>query len=216
MAAAGRRLLAGAAACAALVVGAVPAAAQGGETVDYVVAVVGNSPILNSQLQEEMFSRQPQGTPLPTDSALLAPIRAKVLSDLIDQEVVLQLAQRDTSIKVTDQDVADAVESRYREVRQNFTSEVDFRRELKNAGFGTPEEYRRWLTDGQRRHLYQTKYFDLARQKDLLKPVTPTEAELRAYFDAATDKGQRPAAIAFRQLVVAPRPSAAERETARL
>lgn len=201
-----------------LLLGARPGLAQAPDaaSVDYIVAVVGNSPILNSQLQEEMFSRQPQGVPLPTDPALLAPIRAKVLSDLIDQEVVVQLAQRDTMIKVSDQDVADAVESRYREVRGNFTSELDFRRELKNAGFGTPEEYRRWLTDGQRRHLLQTKYFDMAKSKDLLKPVTPTEAELRAYFDRATDRGQRPAAVAFRQLVLVPHPSAAAKEAARL
>ena len=212
----GRRALGGAAFAVALALCAAGRLAAQGERVDYIVAVVGNSPILNSQLQEEMFSRQPQGTPLPTDPALLAPIRAKVLDDLINQEVVVQLAQRDTSIKITDQDVADAVESRYREVRNNFTSELDFRRELKNAGFGTPEEYRRWLTDGQRRHLLQSKYFEIAKSKNLLKPVTPTEAELRAYFDAAADKGQRPAAVAFRQLVVAPHPSPAAKEAARL
>ena len=212
-----RRILGAAVLVAACALGAVPAAAQGGgSNVDHIVAVVGNSPILESQLQEEMFSRQPTGTPLPTDPALLAPIRAKVLSDLIDQEVVVQLAERDTTIKVTDQDVADAVESRYREVRRNFTSELDFRRELKNAGFGTPEEYRRWLTDGQRRHLLQSKYFENAKNKGLLKPVTPTEAELRDYFDHAPDRGERPAAVAFRQLVVAPHPSPAAKEAARL
>jgi peptidyl-prolyl cis-trans isomerase SurA len=210
-----RRVAAVVALCAALAGHSAPAAAQG-EKVDFIVAVVGNSPILNSQLMEEMFSRQPQGTPLPTDSLLLAPIRAKVLSDLIDQEVVVQLAQRDTLIKITDQDVADAVESRYRDVRRNFTSELDFRRELRSAGFGTPEEYRRWLTDGQRRHLLQSKYFEMAKSKGVLKPVTPTEAELRDYFNHATDRGQRPAAVAFRQLVLAPHPSAAAKEAARL
>lgn len=215
MARSGRRGATGMA-LALLVAGVSPAVAQQGGTsnVDHIVAVVGNAPILNSQLQEELFSRQAPGTPLPTGAAFQA-LRARVLSDLIDQEVVVQVAQRDTAIKVTDQEVADAVDSRYRQVRGNFTSELDFRRELSGAGFGTPEEYRRWLTDGQRRQLLQQKYFEEAKQKGQLKAVTPTEGEMRDYFDRATDKAQRPAAVAFRQLVVAPHPSAAAKATAR-
>ena len=212
---AGRRsVLAG---IALLALGAAPAVAQqeGSNEVDRIVAVVGNSAILESQLQEEMFSRQTAGTPMPTGTALAA-LRAKVLSDLVDQEVVVQVAQRDTSIKLTDQEVADAVDARYRQVRNNFTSELQFRHELASAGFGTPEEYRRWLTDGQRRQQLQSKYFEQAKAKGLLKAVPPTEGELRDYFDRATDKGQRPAAVAFRQLVVAPHPSPAAKEAARV
>lgn len=212
----GRRVVVGAALVAALAARAVPAAAQGqGESIDRVIAVVGNAPILESQVQEEMFGRRQGGLVVPTDPAELAALRALVLSDLIDQELVVQLAGRDTTIVVTDQDVADAVENRYREVRRGFTSELDFRAELQQAGFGTPEEYRRWLTDQQRRRILQNKYFETARARGQLKPVTPTERELRDYFDRATDKGQRPAAVAFRQLVVAPRPSAAAHATAR-
>jgi peptidyl-prolyl cis-trans isomerase SurA len=207
----GRRVALGVA-LAALGARAVPAVAQG-ESVDRVVAVVGNAPILESQLQEEIFGRQQQGGAAPTDTAAL---RLQVLNDLIDQELVVQLASRDTTIVVTDQDVADAVENRYREVRRGFASEVDFRKELQQAGFGTPEEYRRWLSDQQRRRILQSKYFETVRARDQLKPVTPTERELREYFDRATDKGQRPAAVAFRQLVVAPRPSAAAKEAARM
>lgn len=210
----GRRgVAAGAAVLVALALCAAPAAAQGqGEVVDRVVAVVGNAAILESQIQEEIFGRQQGSGAAAVDTATL---RQQVLNDLIDQELVVQLAQRDTTIVVSDADVADAVETRYREVRRSFTTEVDFRRELQQAGFGTPEEYRRWLTDQQRRRLLQNKYFESVRQRGQLKPVTPTEHELRDYFDRATDRGQRPAAIAFRQLVVAPKPSAEAKEAAR-
>jgi len=209
------RTAVGAALAILLAAGTVPAAGQGqSESIDRVIAVVGNAAILESQVQEEMFGRQQGGMQLPTDPAQLEALRTLVLNDLIDQELVVQIAQRDTSIVVTDQDVADAVENRYREVRRGFTSEVDFRRELAQAGFGTPEEYRRWLTDQQRRRILQSKYFDSIRSNGKLKPVTPTERELRDYFDRAPDKGQRPAAVAFRQLVVAPRPSAASKRKA--
>lgn len=207
----GRRFVVGVAVGATLIARAAPVAAQG-ETVDRVVAVVGNAAILESQLQEEIFGRQQGGQPLPADTA---GYRAQVLSDLIDQEVVVQLAARDTTIAVTDNDVADAVENRYREVRRSFTTEVDFRKELQQAGFGTPEEYRRWLSDQQRRRILQSKYFEHAKSKGALKPVVPTERELRDYFDRATDRGQSPAAVAFRQLVIEPHPSAASKATAR-
>jgi peptidyl-prolyl cis-trans isomerase SurA len=211
----GRRVLMGAALLAALVGRAVPAAAQG-ETIDKVVAVVGNAIILESQLQEELFGRQQGGMPLPTEPEALAALRRQVLSDLIDQEVIIQLAQRDTTIVLTDQDLSEAVETKFREVRRGFTTEVDFRRELQSAGFGTPEEYRRWLTDNQRRRLLQNRYFQAARDRGALSPVTPTDRELRDYFERATDRGERPAAVAFRQLVVAPRPSPEAKEAARL
>jgi peptidyl-prolyl cis-trans isomerase SurA len=211
----GRRFLTGVALAAALAGRAVPAAAQG-ETIDKVVAVVGNAIILESQLQEELFGRQQGGMTLPTERGALDAIRRQVLSDLIDQEVIIQLAQRDTTIVLTDQELSEAVETKFREVRRGFTTEVDFRRELQTAGFGTPEEYRRWLTDNQRRRLLQNRYFQAARDRGGLAPVTPTERELRDYFERATDRGERPAAVAFRQMVVAPRPSPAAREAARV
>src|SRR6478736_502732 len=206
------RTAVGAALAILLVAGTVPAAGQGQSEIDRVIAVVGNSAILESQLQEEIFGRQQGGQAIPADTAAY---RAQVLNDLIDQELVIQIAQRDTAIKVTDQDVADAVENRYREVRRGFASEIEFRRELEGAGFGTPEEYRRWLTDQQRRRILQTKYFEAVRDRKQLQPVTPTERELRDYFDRAPDKGQRPAAVGCRQLVVAPRPSVAQTRAAR-
>ena len=162
----GRRFLAGVAFAAALIAGAAPVAAQG-DAVDRVVAVVGNAPILESQLQEEIFGRQQGGQAIPRDTAAY---RAQVLNDLIDQEVVVQLAARDTTIVVTDNEVADAVENRYREVRRGFTTEIDFRKELQQAGFGTPEEYRRWLSDQQRRRILQSKYFEHAKSKGAQRP----------------------------------------------
>jgi peptidyl-prolyl cis-trans isomerase SurA len=85
---------------------------------------------------------------------------------------------------------------------------VDYKAELKKAGFLTPEEYRRWLTDQQRRAAYQNRLIDKLRQDGKLKPVPPTEQEMRAYFNEQKGNlGARPATISFRQIVIAPRPS---------
>jgi len=187
-----------------------PAAAHpdGPIVVDRVVAIVGNRPVLSSQVDEEVFSRQSQGQTLPTDPDSLAALRKQVISSIVDEELLVQQAQRDTAIKVTDQEIADGVEQQVRKVRGNFTSEVDYKNELKRAGFGTPEEYRRWLTDQQRRSAFQNRLIDKLRQDGKLKPVPPTEQEMRTYFNEQKGAlGNRPATISFRQIVIAPRPS---------
>jgi peptidyl-prolyl cis-trans isomerase SurA len=176
--------------------------------VDRVVAVVGNRPVLASQVDEEVFSRQSQGQKLPENPDSLNEIRKQVVASIVDEELLVQQAQRDTSIKVTDQEIADGVEQQVRKVRANFGSEVDYKAELKKAGFLTPEEYRRWLTDQQRRAAYQNRLIDKLRQDGKLKPVPPTEQEMRAYFNEQKGNlGARPATISFRQIVIAPRPS---------
>jgi peptidyl-prolyl cis-trans isomerase SurA len=184
--------------------------------VDRVVAVVGNRPVLSSQVDEEMFSRQSQGQQLPTDPDSLNAIRKQVVSSIVDEELLVQQAQRDTAIKVTDQEIADGVEQQVRKVRTNFQSEVDYKNELRKAGFETPEEYRRWLTDQQRRAAFQNRLIDKLRSDGKLKAVSPTEQEMRAYFDAQKGNlGSRPATLSFRQIVIAPHPSPAAKARTR-
>ncbi len=184
--------------------------------IDKVLAVVGNRPVLASQVDEEIFSRQSQGSQLPTDPDSIAALRKQVVQSIVDEELLVQQAQRDTTIKVTDQEIADGVDQQVRKVRTNFNSEVDYRAELKKAGFETPEEYRRWLTDQQRRAAYQNRLIDKLRTDGKLKAVSPTESEMKAYFDDQKGNlGSRPATISFRQIVITPQPSAAAKAAAR-
>jgi peptidyl-prolyl cis-trans isomerase SurA len=178
--------------------------------VDRVLAVVGNRPVLASQVDEELFSREGQGQHLPQDPDSIEALRKQVVSSIVDEELLVQQAQRDTSIKVTDQEIADGVEQQVRKVRANFSSEVDYKNELRKAGFETPEEYRRWLSDQQRRAAFQNRLIDKLRQEGKLKPVSPTEAEMRAYFDEQkANLGSRPATLSFRQIIITPHPSPA-------
>ena len=178
--------------------------------VDRVVAVVGNRPVLASQVDEEIFSRQSQGAKIPTDPAGLKAVRQQIVSSIIDEELLLQQAQRDTAITVTDEEIASGVEEQVRKVRSNFTSEVDYTSELRKAGFQTPEEYRRWLTDQQRRAAFQNRLIEKLRNDGKLKPVAPTEKEMKEFFEEQKGSlGTRPATLSFRQIVVTPAPSPA-------
>ena len=113
------------------------------------------------------------------------------------------------AIKVTDQEIADGVEQQVRKVRGNFSSEVDYKNELKKAGFRTPEEYRRWLTDQQRRAAFQNRLIDkLRRTASSSRCRRPSRRCGRTSTSRRADLGNRPATISFRQIVIAPKPIA--------
>ena len=104
-------------------------------TIDRIVAVVGSKPILWSQLQEQMVAAQAQGQALPTDSTALTALRHQVLQSMVEEELIVQEAQRDTNVKVTDQEVQDQVEQTVQNVRRSYPNRDDFVRQLHLAGF---------------------------------------------------------------------------------
>lgn len=189
-----------------------------GTTVDRIVAVVGEAPILSSQVEEEIFTQRSQnGAPPAKTLAEFQNLCRQVVSDLIDAEVLVQAAQRDTSIKVDDTEIAQGVDEQFRNIRQRFKTEPEFRAELGRSGFQTPEEFRRWLTENQRKAALRNRLISKLRDEGKLKPVQPTEKEMRAYFELYKEQlPARPATISFRNIIVAPKASAEARERARL
>src|SRR5213595_4340887 len=191
-----------------------PAAAQGraatDRPVDRIVAVVGTRPILASQVEEQIVLAQSQGQKVPEDSAGRDAARRQVLSQMVDEELLVQQAERDTTIKVTDQEVQDAVEQTVQNVRKQFTSTPEFQSQLRAAGFVSEEEWRRWLADQQRRAILQQRLIEALKQKGKLRPIPPSDAEMRAFWEAnRAQQPKRPAAISFRQIVVVPKPDSA-------
>jgi len=185
------------------------------QTIDRVVAVVGTRPILASQIEEEMVQSQAQGQPIPPDSAGRMVMRRQILDRLIELEILVQQAERDTSIKVTDQEVLDQVEQTYQNVRKQFASESDFRDQIRQARFGSVEEWRRWLADEQRRQLYAQRLIEAQRQKGKLRPIPPTEAQMREFWEQnKAQQPRRPATVSFRQIVVRPVADSAARRRA--
>jgi len=184
--------------------------------VDRVIAIVGNQPILNSHVEEAMFQRQQEGLTLPSDPAARREIRAELINELISTELLVQEAQRDTTIVVTDEEVSSAVQQTLSSIRRQFASELEYEEELKKAGFQTPQEFRRYRMEQQRRALLQSRLISTKEQEGRLKPIQPTEQEMRAYFDARIGQvsGERPATIAFQQIVIQPEPSEAAKDAA--
>ena len=197
-----------------------PAAAQGraatAHAVDRVVAVVGTKPILASQVEEQLVLAQSQGAKIPEDSAARDAARRQILSQMVDEELLVQQAERDTTIKVTDQEVQDAVEQTVQNVRKQFSSIPEFQAQLRAAGFVSEEEWRRWLADQQRRSILQQRLIEALKQKGKLRPIPPSDAEMRAFWEAnRAQQAKRPAAISFRQIVIVPKPDSTASARAR-
>jgi peptidyl-prolyl cis-trans isomerase SurA len=206
---------------AALVAAAAPLPAQTPgprQLVDRIIAVVGDRAILLSEVDEEINTRHSEGLQVPEDSAGFAELRRLVLASLIDDEVLYQRARRDTSLNVTDAEVQTAVEQQVRDVRARFSSDTEFRTQLRAANIGTVEEYRRKLSEEQRRAEYQRRYVDKLRNEGKLRGGPVSEAEIRQAFDAMqlqADRRPRPPTVTFQQIVVAPAASPAARAAAR-
>lgn len=195
---------------------ATPAFAQGGaRVVDRVVAVVGSRPILASQIEERLILMQAQNQPVPEDSAERAALSRRLLDEMVDEELLVEAAEHDTAVKVTDQEIQAQVEQTVKNVRDNFASQAEFEREIQRAGFASVAEWRRYLTENQRRTVLGQRLIEQLRARGRLRPIPPSDAEVRAFWDAQKiTLPPRPASLSFRQVVVAPRADSASRAAA--
>jgi peptidyl-prolyl cis-trans isomerase SurA len=184
--------------------------------VDRVVAVVGSKPILRSNIEERILQEFPQGKGLPTTPEQKAQLQKDVLESLVNEELLVQEAQRDTTIKILDDDVTKSVDVLIKTTRGRFATEEAWRKDLRAAGFDTPDEYRLWLTEQQRRQLMIKDFMSKLKGAGKLKTVTPTDAEIRDYFDKnKANFPKRSEAVSFRQIVIAPPPKAEAKQRAR-
>jgi peptidyl-prolyl cis-trans isomerase SurA len=194
--------------------GPVAPSADSTTSIDRIVAVVGDQPILRSEVEEELGKMKAEGQQMPTDSAAQQQLVTDIINGLIDDDVMVAEAKKQ-KIEVNDNDISGEVDKQVAQIRGRFASDAEYRQQLKLSGFGTPDEYRRWLMDKARRTSLQQKLFEKLRQEDKLPPAPVSEAEVDSFFQAS--KGQipkLPATITYRQIVITPQPSAKEDSTA--
>jgi peptidyl-prolyl cis-trans isomerase SurA len=203
----------------AAIVFAAPLAAQlgtpqptagGSPPVDGIVAVVGTTPILRSDVEERLAQARASGQKMPDDSAGQQLVIKGILDAIIDEELLVQKAKEE-KVEVADNDVNADVDKRMQTIRARFTTEKEFRDELKRSGFGTVDEFRRWLADQSRRNQLQQKLFEKLRTDGKIAPASVTPAEVDEFFAKNSSQLQKlPATVTLRQIVVAPKPSPRE------
>jgi peptidyl-prolyl cis-trans isomerase SurA len=179
----------------------------GAPPVDGIVAVVGTTPILRSDVEERLAQARASGQPMPQDSVAQQAMLKTILDAIIDEELLVQKA-KDEKIEVTDNDINGDVDKRMQTIRTRFTTEKEFRDELKKSGFGTVDEFRRWLVDQSRRSQMQQKLFEKLRTDGKIAPAAVSAAEVDEFFNKNSSQLQKlPATVTLRQVVIAPKPS---------
>jgi peptidyl-prolyl cis-trans isomerase SurA len=162
-----------------------------GLPIDRVVAIVGDQTLLWSDVLTSINQRRAQGLQLPTDSVGQYTLSHTVLGELVDEEILVQKA-KEMKLEVVDADVTAAADRQIKSVRAQFTSDEQYRTELRNAGLGAPDEYRKALIEQYRRQQLQQKAFAELRKK--AKPVNVTEEDITAAFERSrSDLQKRPA-----------------------
>jgi parvulin-like peptidyl-prolyl isomerase len=199
-----------------------PSAAQRDTVVklDAIVAMVGNTAVTTYDIERRLgdslaaFARR--GAGMPSRTLQLEMVKS-ALNDIVDEEVLL-LKAKEAGIEVSDAEIADEIDNMMKQVVAQYPSQSVFRQELEKAGYGTPEEYRRTMTAFSRRNRMIEMYVGRLRSERKIPPVVVPEAAVKERFDllkAAGSLSRRAYTVAFRQMVIAPRASDANRTVAR-
>jgi len=197
-----------------------PSAIMRGDTsvvqLDRVIAIVGDQPITQYDLQERLIAlQQSPGFQPPRDEAEFQKLASEILNQLVDEEVLVQKAKQ-LEVQVLDAELTPSVEQQIQGVRSRFASEAEFRAELQKAGLGSPEEYRRFLIDQLRRNELQRRLISRMRSEGKIPPVNVRDADVEAAFNRTrASLPRRPASVTFRQIVIAPQPDSAAHLRAR-
>jgi len=176
------------------------------QQVSRIVAVAGDSIILAQEVETDLRVLVMQsGRPLPTDSAQLAEMRRQVLETMINNQLILQAALRDTTIKVPDAQVNQRVEAEIQARVQQAGGQAALERAL-HAERWTMQEYREFIANGIRQQALREMW--LASATRTRKPPPISESELKRIFDEQRESlGQLPPTIMFQQIVLSPRAS---------
>ena len=195
--------------------GFLPHALQGQDRtlVDRIAAVVGDSVISLSQIEERIFQLQARGVEIPPDAEARALLRRDILDQIIGEQLILQAAIKDTTIVVDEQELEEFVSAEMQERSSALGGQAVFQRGLADQGW-TLATYREFLR-GQFRQQQLYQQFMAVRAREV-GSVVVEESEIGEFFEEQKDAiGQRPPGVVFAQVIVVPTPSDSTKAEAR-
>jgi peptidyl-prolyl cis-trans isomerase SurA len=163
--------------------------APAGGVIEGVAAVVGDVPILRSEVEEQFVSLAPQFQVDASDTSQANQLRREILDNLISEQLLTQEAEA-TGLKVDDQMVNDAVTQAIESDRARLGAE-GFATQLKREGI-TEAELRTRYSEEARRELLRRNLL----QKEVFSKVTVTDAQVQKQFTDNKDKiGKKPRSL---------------------
>lgn len=169
-----------------------------------IAAIVNKQVILSSDVDERTMEAAARMQVDPSDSVSMGKLRSDVLGQMVEKEVLLAEAQRQT-ITVAPADVNQAVSREVDNLKQRLG----------------PDEYQRALarermTEADLRKKYEPDIRDqlmISRlvSKEVQSKVTATDAEVRAYWEANRDSiGKKPETLTLAHILIAFEPDSVQ------
>lgn len=184
------------------------------DVVDRVIAVVGDSVVLQTQVLEEIERLQISDPEVPRDTDPdFDEFFRDVLEGSVDRLIVLQAAAKDSLIQPDEVAIDRLVSERLEGLALQYGGQPALQVALQNEGW-TLGEYRDFMrADARQLQIFQLYFQSRLREA---RPVEVTEDDLRQRFEEASAQlQQRPRLLTFRQVVVRPTPNDSAKALAR-
>ena len=184
-----------------------------GDTVDHVLAVVGDSVVLFSQILQAENQQLGRGQDLPPEGTPeREAFREALLESLIAQQIVLQAAQQDTLLEVDNDRVESVLQEQIAGIEEAFGSREAMEAALQEQGL-TMQSYREQIRGQVRQQMLVELYVQRHQSEGA---VEVTEAEVREAFEQGRSAlEERPATVTFKQIMLRVDASDSTRNAAR-
>lgn len=182
-------------------------------SLDRIVAVVGDTAILVSDIQVTLYQLQARGARVPPEGTERWEAFAReVLDAMIDDLIFLQQA-KNAGITVPDDRVTEMADSYFAERRSLFSSDDEMMLAVEETGMNMLQFRQMLRSQAHAEGMRQAYRFELEQRTDL-PPVIVSEEEVEAAFEEfAQNQPPRPALVSYNRLVVTPFPSGAARDS---
>jgi peptidyl-prolyl cis-trans isomerase SurA len=180
--------------------------AQQPDRIGHIVAFVGDSAILNFDVQNAILAREAVlGRRLPESGPERERAVQEVLEERINELLLVQAAARDTTIVVAEDQIARVVQAEIDERQRALGGAAELEQALSQSGM-TLAAFRDMLTQQQRRRVMIEQFMQRKMAGRKSPPVS--DQEMRAAFEARRGQFERrPPTVTFQQVLVRTDPS---------
>jgi peptidyl-prolyl cis-trans isomerase SurA len=151
------------------------------ESVDRIIAVVGDKVITGSELDFQLQLYQVQTGTKVSDADDAHKLKEQILTQMINDRLILIKATQDTTIRIVDDEVDEALNSRMDELKSRFPTQEQFEKQVVSEGF-TMRELKAKLREEAREQLLKQKLIG-----KLLSKVSVGKSEVEKFYETYKD-----------------------------
>lgn len=186
----------------------IPAVAAAQEVIDGIAATVDDRIILLSEVESQLQLLAAQSKIDLSNKAYADSLRHEILQQMVDDKLILIEAEKDTTIKITNDDIENALNDHINQIKSQFPSEDMFLKQLTAEGL-TLKELRSRYRDEVKNQLYKERFLNKR-----LTGVTMSSGEVREFYDEYADSlPKRPAGVHLAHILIAVTPGRATKDS---